>query len=162
MPSSTDQIEKRIFLKAPRARVWKALADSREFGSWFGIRFDGAFAPGAHMRGSITPTTADPEIASRQKSYEGRELDIVVDRVEPETLFSFRWHPAAIEAGVDYSKEPLTLVVFTLEEVPGGTQLTVTESGFDQIPLARRKKAYEMNEGGWTAQMALIEKHLAR
>ena len=120
------------------------------------------FAAGAHMRGTIVPTKAEPEVAKKQKQYEGASFDFVVDRVEPEKLFAFRWHPYAVEPDFDYSKEPMTLVVFTLDEVTGGTQLTVTETGFDALPLSRRKKAFEMNEGGWTAQMALIGKYLAR
>jgi uncharacterized protein YndB with AHSA1/START domain len=160
MPTA-DRIEKKVFLKAPRSRVWRALTDAREFGSWFGVRFDTGFAPGTEVRGRIAPTTVDPEIAKMQKPYEGRAFDFVIDRIEPEKLFSFRWHPFAVEPDFDYSKEPMTTVVFTLEEVPGGTQLTVTETGFDRIPIARRAKAFEANEGGWTAQMKLIEKYLA-
>src|SRR5215813_12192727 len=158
----TDRIEKRIFLEAPRSRVWKAISDAREFGLWFGVRFDGGFNPGAPARGKLTPTTVDPEVAKLQQPYEGAAFDIVVDRVEPERLFSFRWHPYAVEKDVDYSKEPTTLVVFTLEEVPGGTQLTLVESGFDRLPPSRRAKAYESNDGGWAHQMKLIEKNLAR
>src|SRR4051812_15996090 len=114
--TSTDRIEKKVFLKAPRSRVWKALTRAEEFGSWFGVRFEGDFKAGAHMRGKMTPTTADADVAKMQKQYEGMAFDFVVDRIEPETLFSFRWHPFAIEPAFDYSKEPMTLVVFTLEE----------------------------------------------
>src|SRR5438132_5257968 len=154
----TDRIEKKVFLKAPRSRVWRALTDAREFGSWFGVRFETGFAPGAQIRGKITPTTVDPEVAAEQKPYEGRTFDFVIDRIEPQRVFSFRWHPFAVEPDFDYSKEPMTLVEFTLEEVPGGTQLTLTESGFDRLPPARRAKAFPANEGGWTKQMQLIEK----
>ena len=157
----TDRIEKSVFLKAPRSRVWRALTGAEEFGSWFGVRFPNQFAPGAQMRGTIAPTSVDPEVARTQKPYEGRAFEFVVDRIEPQKLFSFRWHPFAVEPEFDYSKEPMTLVVFTLEEVTGGTQLTVTETGFDKIPLARRAKAFEMNEGGWAEQMKLIEKYVA-
>src|SRR5262249_31070407 len=156
----TDRIEKRILLKASRARVWKALTDAKEFGEWFGVRFDGPFVSGAPLRGVIVPTQADAHIAQLQEPYAGRPFDITVDRIEPQRLFSFRWHPYAIEPGIDYSTEPTTLVVFTLEEQPGGIRLTVTESGFDQIPLERRAKAFAANEGGWEKQMTLIGKHL--
>jgi uncharacterized protein YndB with AHSA1/START domain len=162
MPSGTDRIEKAVLLKAPLSRVWRAISDAGEFGSWFGVRFSGGFEPGANLRGTLVPTRADPEVAKMQKQYEGFAFDIVVDRVEPQKLFSFRWHPYAIEPGFDYSKEPMTLVVFTLEEVPGGTRLTVTETGFDKLPPSRRAKAFEMNEGGWTSQMKLLEKHVSR
>jgi uncharacterized protein YndB with AHSA1/START domain len=157
----TDSIQKITILRAPRSRVWRAISDSAEFGSWFGMRIDGPFAPGTVMKCAITPTTADAEIAAAQKPYEGTAFEIVIDRIEPERHFSFRWHPYAVEKGIDYSVEPSTLVVFELEDAPEGTRLTLTESGFDQIPLERRAKAFEMNDGGWTAQMMLIEKYLA-
>jgi uncharacterized protein YndB with AHSA1/START domain len=158
----TDRIEKKVPLNAPRARVWKALTDAKDFGEWFGVKFDGAFVAGAAVRGVVVPTRADAEIARLQEPYAGKTFDITVDRIEPQKLFSFRWHPYAIEPGVDYSKEPTTLVVFTLDEKPDGVLLTVTESGFDRIPLERRAQAFAANEGGWTMQMTLIEKHLAR
>jgi uncharacterized protein YndB with AHSA1/START domain len=158
----TDRIEKRILLRAPRARVWKALTDAEEFGAWFGVRFDGPFVAGGPLRGVMVGTQADAEIAKLQQPYVGRPFEITVDRIEPQHLFSFRWHPYALEPGVDYSKEPTTLIEFTLEEEPGGIRLTVTESGFDRIPLERRAKAFAANEGGWEKQMTLIEKHLGR
>jgi len=157
---NTDRIEKNILLRAPRKRVWRALADSKEFGAWFGMKFDGPFTPGAHMRGEIVPTTVDPEVANAQKEYEGMPFEITIEQMEPERLFSFRWHPFAVERGVDYSVEPTTLIVFTLEEVANGVMLTVTESGFDGIPLARRAKAFTANEQGWGMVMKLIEKYL--
>lgn len=157
---NTDRIEKRILLRAPRKRVWRALADSTEFGSWFGMKFDGPFVPGASVRGAIVPTTVDAEVAKAQKEYEGLPVEITIEQMEPERLFSFRWHPFAVERGVDYSNEPTTLVVFTLEEVADGVMLTVTESGFDRIPLARRAKAFTANEQGWGMVVKLIEKYL--
>jgi uncharacterized protein YndB with AHSA1/START domain len=159
---STDRIEKQILLRAPRKRVWRALSDSEEFGAWFGVKFGGPFAPGEHMRGKIVGTTVDAEIAKAQRQFEDAPFEITVDRIEPERLFSFRWHPNAVERGVDYSHEPTTLIVFTLEEVPNGTMLTVTESGFDQIPLARRAKAFAANEQGWNSVVGMIEKYLAQ
>jgi len=159
---TTDRIEKHVLLNAPRARVWKALTDAKEFGEWFGVKFDGPFVAGAGLRGTIVPTRVDPEVAKMQAPYAGKTFDITVDRIEPQRLFSFRWHPFAIEPGIDYAKEPTTLIEFTLEEKPNGVLLTVVESGFDQIPLERRAKAFAANEGGWEKQMALIEKHLAR
>jgi uncharacterized protein YndB with AHSA1/START domain len=158
----TDRIEKSVLLNAPRARVWNALTDSKEFGQWFGVRFEGPFVAGSPVRGAIAPTTVDPEVAKLQQPYAGMTFEITIDRIEPQRLFSFRWHPYAIEPGVDYSKEPTTLIVFTLEEKPDGVLLTVTESGFDRIPLERRAKAFEANEGGWAKQMTLIKKYLER
>jgi uncharacterized protein YndB with AHSA1/START domain len=159
---STDRIEKKVLLRAPRNRVWRALADSTEFGGWFGMKFDGPFAPGASMRAVIVPTTVDAAVAKAQKPYEGIPFEITIERMEPERLFSFRWHPHAIEPGVDYSAEPTTLVAFELEEAENGIMLTVTESGFDQIPLAHRAKAFAANEGGWAIQVKMIERYIRR
>ena len=147
---STDRIEKSIFLRAPRSRVWRAIATPEEFGSWFGVKLEGAFAPGARVTGRITV-----------KGYENLPMEITIEKVEPERLFSYRWHPYAIAPKVDYSGEPTTLVEFRLEEVAGGTQLTVIESGFDRIPASRRAEAFRMNEGGWAGQLKNIERHVA-
>lgn len=148
--SSTDRIEKRVVLRAPRSRVWRALTDSDEFGTWFGVRLQTPFAPGATVRGKIT-----------HPGYEHLTMELFVERIEPERYFSYRWHPAATDPQVDYSKEPTTLVEFRLEEAPEGTVLTIVESGFDRIPLARRAEAYRMNEGGWTQQVKSIERHVS-
>ena len=156
----TDRIEKTIVLRAPLKRVWQALSDSREFGSWFGVKFDAPFAPGAHMRGKIVGTSVNAEIAKAQKQFEGVAFEITIEAMEPEKLFSFRWHPHAVEPGVDYSGEPTTLVAFALEEVSGGVQLTVTESGFDRIPLARRAKAFTANEQGWSIVVNLFAEYV--
>ncbi len=158
---NTDRIEKKILLRAPRPRVWRALSDSAEFGAWFGIRFDKPFEPGARMQGVIVGTTVNAEVAKAQKEHEGIAFEITIEKMEPGRLFSFRWHPNAVERGVDYSAEPTTLIVFTLEDAAGGVMLTVTESGFDQIPLARRAKAFTANEQGWGIVVKLIEAYLA-
>ncbi len=147
---STDRIEKSIFLRAPRSRVWRAIADSKEFGAWFGVKLEGAFAPGERVSGRITIP-----------GYEHVVMEITIERVDPERLFSYRWHPYAIDPGVDYSGEPTTLVEFRLEEVTGGTKLTVIESGFDRIPVSRRAEAYRMNDQGWAGQIKNIERHVA-
>jgi uncharacterized protein YndB with AHSA1/START domain len=159
---STDRIEKKILLRAPRARVWRALSDSAEFGAWFGMKFDAPFAPGRAMRAILTPTTADPEVAKYQKQHEGIAFELIIDRMEPERRFSFLWHPGAVDPTIDYSKEPMTLVVFELEDAPGGVMLTVTESGFDQLPLARRAAAFKQNEHGWSIMTGVMEKYLAQ
>ncbi len=162
MTAATDRIEKHVLLRAPRARVWRALTDAQEFGTWFGVKCDGSFAIGALVRGIIVRTAVDVDVAKAQRPYEGMPFEITVDRIEPQRVFAFRWHPFAVEPGIDYSREPTTLVVFTLEDAPAGIMLTVTESGFDQVPLARRAKAFTANEGGWTMVMTLIEKYLAQ
>lgn len=162
MSTSTNRIEKTILLRAPRDRVWHAISDSKQFGTWFGVEFDGPFVAGKHVTGRIVPTKVDPEVAKAQEPYSGMAFDCSIERIEPMRLFSFRWHPYAVDPGVDYSSEPTTLVLFELEEVAGGTKLTISESGFDRIPLERRAKAFASNEQGWTAQIKLIEKYLAR
>ncbi len=147
--TTTDRIEKQILLRAPRARVWRALTDSREFATWFRCAFEQPFTAGARMKGRIT-----------YPGYEHLSMELVVERLEPERYFSYRWHPNAVDPGVDYSGEPTTLVEFRLEEREGGTLLTVTESGFDRIPIERRAKAIESNDGGWAQQMRAIESYL--
>jgi uncharacterized protein YndB with AHSA1/START domain len=149
--TSTDRIEKTVTLKAPRARVWRALADAAQFGEWFRVRLDDEFAVGATIRGRIT-----------HPGYEHLTMEVVVERMEPERVFSFRWHPYAVDPKVDYSAEPMTLVEFTLEDAPGGTRLTIVESGFDRIPLSRRAEAFRMNSGGWSEQAHNIERYVSR
>ncbi len=160
MTSSTDRIEKHVFLRAPQEKVWNAISDAEQFGSWFGMEFDGAFAPGAQLMGRTRPTTADPARAAMQEKYAGIPIAFFVERVEPMRLFSFRWHPFAIDRSIDYSSEPMTLVTFTLAPADGGTALSVVETGFDSIPIARRADAFEANEEGWELQLQLIEKYL--
>ena len=161
MAASSDRIQKQVLLRAPRDRVWRAISDAKEFGTWFGVAFEGPFVAGAHLSAQIVPTKVDAEVAKAQEPHSGMRFEITIDRIEPMRLFSFRWHPAAVEPGVDYSKEPTTLVTFELEEAEGGTRVTITESGFDRLPPERRAKAFGMNEQGWAAQAKLIEKYLA-
>ena len=160
MTDVADRIEKKIVLRAPLSRVWRAISDSHEFGAWFGVELDAPFEAGARVTGRITPTKVDPDVAKLQEPHTGKSFEFTIDRILPDRLFSFRWHPFAIESDVDYSKEPHTLVVFELTEVDGGTLVTITESGFDRIPLERRAKAFTANEGGWEHQTKLLEKFL--
>lgn len=140
-PTATDRIEKRLEVNAPRSRVWRALADAREFGTWFGVDLDRPFAPGAAVVGRLTIP-----------GYEHVTLEILVEKVEPEHHFSYRWHPGAVDPAIDYSAEPTTLVEFRLEETAGGTTITIIESGFDRLPASRRAEAFRMNEAGWNGQ----------
>ena len=149
--SSTDRIEKRIELKASPARVWRALTDSREFGEWFRVSLEGPFVPGRVTRGRIT-----------YPGYEHLVMEATVVTMEPERLFSIRWHPYAVDPKADYSKEPPTLVEFRLERMSAGTLLLVTESGFDAIPAARRDEAFRMNSDGWAQQLKNIEAYVAK
>jgi uncharacterized protein YndB with AHSA1/START domain len=145
-----NRIEKRIELKAPVSRVWRALTDHREFGEWFRVRLDGPFVPGQIVRGQIT-----------YPGYEHVTFEAVVQKMEPERLFSYTWHPYSVDPKVDYSNEEPTLVEFKLEKTSTGTLLTVTESGFDKIPSHRRSEAFRMNEGGWSEQLKNIERHVS-
>jgi uncharacterized protein YndB with AHSA1/START domain len=147
----TDRIEKRLELNAPVSRVWRALTDYREFGEWFRVNLEGPFVPGETIRGHVT-----------YPGYEHVILEIVVQKMEPERLFSYTWHPNAIDPKKDYSQEPQTLVEFRLEPTPTGTLLLLTESGFDQIPADRRAQAFRANDGGWTEQVQNIHRYVAQ
>jgi uncharacterized protein YndB with AHSA1/START domain len=147
--TNTDRIEKNVLLRAPRSRVWRALTNADEFGTWFGVKLESGFAVGQHATGHIT-----------YPGYEHLKFDAVVERMDAEQLFSFRWHPYAIDPKVDYSQEPTTLVELRLEEVADGTLLTVVESGFDQIPAERRAEAFRMNSQGWATQMENVKRHV--
>jgi uncharacterized protein YndB with AHSA1/START domain len=151
MGTSTDRIERKIFLKASVSRVWRALSNAEEFGNWFGVALRGkTMKVGETLEGPVTNPGLEHII-----------LRVTIERMEPERLLAWRWHPAAIDTSVDYSAEPMTSVVFQLQEVPGGTRLSVVESGFDAIPLDRRANAFRLNSGGWETQMKNIEKHVA-
>ena len=147
----SDRVEKRIELKAPVSRVWWALTDHREFGEWFKVNLDGPFVTGKTSRGNIT-----------YPGYEHLKWEAVVQAIEPERLFSFTWHPYAVDPKVDYSTETSTLVEFRLEATPNGTLLTVTESGFEKLPSGRRAEAFRMNDGGWAQQMKNIESYVGQ
>ncbi|HXA56452.1 MAG TPA: SRPBCC family protein [Candidatus Acidoferrum sp.] len=147
----SDRVEKKIELKAPVSRVWRALTDHREFGEWFRVKLDGPFAPGQVSRGHMT-----------YPGYEHYKWEAVVQKMEPERLFSFTWHPYAVDQKKDYSKETPTLVEFKLEKTSTGTLLTVTESGFDKLPADRRDEAFRMNDNGWTIQTTNIETYAAQ
>ena len=150
--TSTDRIERSVVIDAPRERVWRALSNAETFGRWFGANLDGqTFAPGQRARGRIT-----------HAGYEHVYFDVIVERMEPQQLLSYRWHPYAIDPAVDYSREPATLVTFSLQDAPGNsTLLTVVESGFDQVPPHRRLEAFRMNSRGWDAQIANIVRHVS-
>jgi uncharacterized protein YndB with AHSA1/START domain len=148
---ANDRIEKQIDLKAPVSRVWRALTDYREFGEWFRVKLEGPFVAGQVSRGQLT-----------FPGYEHLQMEIAVQKIEPERYFSYTWHPYAVDPKVDYSQETPTLVEFTLEKSAKGTLLKVTESGFDKIPSARRLEAFRMNENGWGQQLKNIESHVAK
>src|SRR5262245_5022625 len=147
---ATDRIEKEIMLRAPRSRVWRAHTDAHAFGRWFGVKLQGPFVEGTHVRGQIT-----------HPGYEHLTMDVFVERIDPERYLAWRWHPYAIDPAKDYSQEPTTLVEFRLEERDEGTLLTIVESGFDKIPVGRRDEAFRMNDNGWAHQTRNIERHVA-
>ncbi|HUN26709.1 MAG TPA: SRPBCC family protein [Steroidobacteraceae bacterium] len=158
---SAEHIEKKVLLRAPRERVWQAISDSRQFGTWFGMAFEGPFVPGTRTAGRIVPTSVDPQVAKLQKPYEGTRFELAVVELEPMRTFSFRWQPFGVDPDADFSPRWSTLVVFELADAPGGTLLTLTESGFAQLEPRLRSDAFTSHEGGWTHQMRLIEKYLA-
>jgi uncharacterized protein YndB with AHSA1/START domain len=158
---STDRIEKQVALRAPMDRVWRAISDSQEFGRWFGVSIDGPFIAGTSVTATITGTTVDEQVAEMQRPHAGAKASWQIVAVEPPRRFAYRWHPFAVEAGVDYTAEPTTLVEFTLSPTPDGVLLTVVESGFDAIPAARRSAAFEANSEGWAKQVELVRKYLA-
>ncbi len=148
-PTSTDRIEKHMVLRAPRARVWRALTIAEQFGAWFRVKLEGEFAAGETIRGRLVIP-----------GYEHVTLEMLVERIEPEHYFSYRWHPYAVDPKADYSAEPTTLVEFRLEEQAGGTALTIIESGFDRIPLRRRAEAFRMNDQGWASQAEKLARYV--
>jgi uncharacterized protein YndB with AHSA1/START domain len=148
--SDTDRIERSIVLRAPRARVWRAISDAREFGTWFRVALEGDFVPGATLRGRIT-----------HPGYEHVAMEMQIERVEPERLLSYRWHPYAVKPDVDYATEPTTLVELHLEDVAEGTRLRIIESGFDRLPASRRDEALRMNGDGWSEQIRNVEAHVS-
>jgi uncharacterized protein YndB with AHSA1/START domain len=151
MTQSTDRIERKILLKAPRARVWRALSNAEEFGGWFGVKLKGqSFAPGQRTRGQVM-----------HPGYEHLTFEVLIERMEPERMLSWRWHPGALQEDADFAAAPTTVVTFKLEDAEGGTLVSVVESGFDSLPPHRRMDAFRENTEGWDAQMKAIEKHVA-
>lgn len=146
----TDRIEKRIEVRAPRSRVWRAIASAEEFGTWFRMAIDGEFVEGGTVKGRPL-----------HPGFDHMLVDLQVERMQPEQYFAYRWHPYPMDPAVDYSTEPTTLVEFELEESADGTVVTIRESGFDAIPLARRVEAFRMNAKGWTGQAANLERYVA-
>src|ERR1700734_2309638 len=158
---NNDRIEKPVVLRAPLDRVWRAISDSREFGQWFGVRIDGPFVSGTSVTATIPGTTVDEEVAELQRPHAGARATWQIVAVEPPRRFAYRWHPFAVDGGVDYGSEPTTLVEFTLSETADGVLLRIVESGFDAIPQSRRADAFEPNSGGWAKQTELVRKYLS-
>ncbi len=149
--SSTDRIEKKVLLCAPRSRVWRAISNAQEFGTWFGAVLEGPFSEGVTIQGRIT-----------YPGYEHLKFEMQVERIEPEAYFACRWHPYPVDPKVDYSSEPTTLVEFRLADAREGTLLTIVESGFDRLPIARRAEAFRMNDHGWSEQAQNLQAYVER
>lgn len=149
---TTDKIEKHVDLNAPMSRVWRALTDSKEFGTWFHVNLETPFVAGKAIKGNFTVSKFEHVVG-----------EFFIDRIDPAAgVFSFRWHPFAVDPSTDYSKEPLTTVTFTLTETATGSHLQITETGFDALPADRRTKAFAMNDAGWTTQAKQIADYLAK
>jgi uncharacterized protein YndB with AHSA1/START domain len=144
-----SKIERRVLIRAPRAKVWRALTEKGEFARWFGVEMTGTFQPGARVEMKSTHET----------ECKGDVTWVDVQEMTPERVFSWRWHPGVTDPNLDYSREPTTLVEFRLEDAEGGTLVTVTETGFDRISLARRAGVFAQNEAGWTHQMNSLESY---
>lgn len=155
------KIEKQVVLRAPLERVWRAISDSQEFGRWFGVSIDGPFVAGRSVTATITGTTVDDDVAEMQRPHIGATATWQIVAVEPQRRFAYRWHPFAVDSHVDYAAEPTTLVEFILSETDDGVLLQIVESGFDAIPDARRKDAFEANSGGWAKQTQLVRIYLS-
>jgi uncharacterized protein YndB with AHSA1/START domain len=149
--TNSDRIEKKVILRAPRARVWRALSNAAEFGEWFRVKLAGDFREGTTIVGQIT-----------YPGYEHLQVEMLVDKLEPERYFAYRWRPNAVDQARDYSSEPMTLVEFVLGDAEGGTLLTITESGFDQLPEGRRAEAFRSNDQGWATQAKNIEQYVSK
>lgn len=149
--ASTDRIDKQFHVDAPRSRVWRAIADAEQFGTWFRLKLDGMFEPGARVVGHVTIP-----------AYEHLKVEMVIETVEPERYFSYRWHPYPSDPTADYSAEPMTLVEFRLDATASGTTVSISESGFDRLPASRRAEAFRMNESGWTGQSRHLTEYVER
>ncbi len=168
--ASYDKIEKRVTLRAPVSRVWRAIADAQEFGRWFGVKLEGPFAPGKTITGTFAESLSEGAILDYQKSLglppskvklpDKNMVFCTVERIEPERYFSFRWIPYGVDAEAEPQNEPTTLIEFRLEQVGEETQLTIVESGFERVPAHRRERAFRMNEAGWAAQAENIKKYV--
>lgn len=148
MANSENMIERQIEIKAPVAKVWKALTDSQLFGQWFNANIQTPFVVG---KTSVAMNTS--------KGFE-MKMEFHVKEIRPQTYFSYAWTPFPMDRTFDYSKEEPTLVEFFLEETKAGTLLKVKESGFNKITASRRAEAFKMHTGGWEAQLKNIEKFL--
>lgn len=157
----TDRIERSILINAPQSRVWRAITTPREFREWFGLAPDGEFTPGTRLRATMVGTSVDPDVAKAQAPHLNRSFEMVIEAVEPERRFAYRWHPGSADPNFDHSGEPMTLVEFILETVAEGTRVTVIESGFDALPPARRTEAFEGNQEGWGIMIGVLRKHVS-
>lgn len=147
--TNENRIERSIELKAPLSKVWKAITDHKEFGQWFGCQFDGPFVVGKTIPGKLN-----------FPDFDHMQWAVDVKKMEPERLFSFTWHPYPADPAIDYTKETPTLVEFKLQSIPGGTLLTVIESGFENIPANRRLEAFRMDTEGWIEQLENVAKYV--
>ncbi len=146
-----NQIQKRLELSAPVSRVWQALTDSHQFGQWFQVKLEGPFVPGRSVGGQLT-----------FPGYQHLRMEVTVKTMEPTSYFSYTWHPYAVDPKTDYSQETPTLVEFKLTEIPGGTLLVVTESGFENLPPERYADAFRMNTRGWEQQLGSIATYVSK
>lgn len=146
--ADTNRIDRTIDVNAPPDRVWRALTTAADLATWFHVRIEGEIAPGSE----VWMTSTSP-------GYEGQRFLVRVTEMTPPRRFAWQWHPGAVDPAIDYSKEPWTTVTFTLEPSGGGTRLSVSETGFNEISVARRAKVFADNSGGWTEVIVWIQQH---
>lgn len=171
MQEITDRIEKSIHLNASREKVWRALTDSNAFGSWFGVELDGPWLVGQPIRGRflfqfkqamVDEWLEELGLPSSPIAEKFPDVFCVVEAIEPQNRFAFRWIPFPIDAGINPETEPMTLVEFRLFDDGDGVLLKVTESGFDRVPLARRKRAFLINTDGWESQLEKLSHYITQ
>jgi uncharacterized protein YndB with AHSA1/START domain len=129
--------------------VWRALTTAADLAAWFQVGIEGDITPGAEIW-----------MTSKYPGHQGQRFAVKVTEMTPPRRFAWQWHPGAVDPAVDYSREPWTTVTFTLEPSGRGTRLTVSETGFNEISLARRAKVYQDNNQGWAEVLVWIQKYV--
>jgi uncharacterized protein YndB with AHSA1/START domain len=124
------------------------LTNARELSEWFQVAIEGVIAPGEELW-----------MTSTHAGHAGQRFRVRVTEMTPPRRLAWQWHPGEVDPSVDYTREPMTTVTFTLEPAGSGTRLSVAESGFDALALARRAKVYRDNEQGWAEVLVWLKRH---
>jgi len=143
------RIDRSIDLAASPERVWRALTTAAELSAWFQVAIEGDIAVGKE----VWMTSVHPNHANAR--FKVRFIDLSSPR-----RMVWQWHPGEVDPNFDYNTEAETTVTFDLEPTAQGTRLTVSETGFDRISLARRAKVYRDNANGWAEVLVWLQKHV--